>query len=83
MGQAFAADCVDISIRGDWEDVQVDLGLKPARETPRASISLFPTRDAPEQDKPRQEKSANKAAAKAKSRRKQAKASHKKNRRRK
>jgi len=33
--QAFAADSVETFITGDWEDVQVEMGLKAARETPR------------------------------------------------
>ena len=32
---AFAAGCVDISVSGDWEDVQVELGLARERTTPR------------------------------------------------
>lgn len=32
---AFAADRVEWSINGDWEDVQVALGLLPERRTPR------------------------------------------------
>jgi hypothetical protein len=47
MERSFAADRVDISIRGDWEDVQVDLGLKEARDTPQPNYSLFPMLDAP------------------------------------
>ncbi|NUO82991.1 DUF1186 domain-containing protein [candidate division KSB1 bacterium] len=35
MERAFAADCVDETIAGDWEDVQVDLGLLAARKTMR------------------------------------------------
>jgi hypothetical protein len=31
--RSFAADCVDESIAGDWEDVQIHMGLKEARET--------------------------------------------------
>ena len=30
MERAFAADRADLSIVGDWEDAQVDLGLKRA-----------------------------------------------------
>ena len=33
--RAFAAGCVDISVRGDWEDVQVELGLARERITPK------------------------------------------------
>ena len=34
MERAFVANLVDESLRGDWEEVQMDLGLKPFRETP-------------------------------------------------
>lgn len=33
--RAFAAGKVDLSLRGDWEDVQVDMGLLDARITPK------------------------------------------------
>ncbi len=41
--QAFATDSVDMSITGDWDDVQAALGLKPPKEMPIASTfeSLF------------------------------------------
>jgi hypothetical protein len=35
MEQAFAADAVDVSVCGDWEDVQIELGLLEGRITPR------------------------------------------------
>ena len=35
MEEAFAGGGVDLMVRGDWEDIQVDLGLLPARLTPR------------------------------------------------
>ncbi len=38
--QAFAAGRVDEAVRGDWEDIQVDLGLKAARETPKRNYVL-------------------------------------------
>jgi hypothetical protein len=38
---AFAAGRVDILIRGDWEDVQVDLGLLPARVPPRPRVDVL------------------------------------------
>lgn len=38
MEEAFAADRVDIALRGDWEDVQVDLGLLPERRTVRPPL---------------------------------------------
>lgn len=40
MARAFAAECVDLSVTGDWEDAQVELGLKPARDTPRPNYLL-------------------------------------------
>lgn len=33
--QAFAAEAVDYTVDGDWEDAQIALGLKEKRETPR------------------------------------------------
>jgi hypothetical protein len=79
MERAFAADRVDISIRGDWEDVQVELGLKAVRETPRPP--LFPMFDAAERDGSKRAGNAGKVAAKKKkAKRKQARASRKKNR---
>jgi hypothetical protein len=38
--QAFDADRVDMSIMGDWEDAQIELGLKSARERPRRPTPL-------------------------------------------
>ncbi|SFP96991.1 DUF1186 domain-containing protein [Pseudomonas borbori] len=35
MEQAFAADAVDMTVMGDWEDVQIELGLLERRLTPR------------------------------------------------
>jgi hypothetical protein len=84
MERALDADRVDLSIAGDWEDVQVELGLKATRETPRTYGPLFPMFDAPERDESHQGGNAKKAAAKKKkATRKQARASRKKNRRRK
>ena len=34
MAAAFAANAVDVSVGGDWEDMQVELGLIPERTTP-------------------------------------------------
>ena len=34
MERAFAADAVDLSVAGDWEEVQIQMGWKIARETP-------------------------------------------------
>jgi hypothetical protein len=46
MEAAHAADAVDISLCGDWEDVQVELGLLAERRTPRPRYGLgaFDTR---------------------------------------
>ncbi len=37
--QAFAANRVDLDIMGDWEDAQIELGLKSKRETPRPRLN--------------------------------------------
>jgi Protein of unknown function (DUF1186) len=79
MERAFAADRVDLSILGDWEDAQVSLGLKATRETPRPYGPFFQMFDAPERVEPRRGANAAKAAAKKKkAKRKQARASRKK-----
>ena len=36
--RALAADWVDESVAGDWEDVQIEFGLKEERETPRRPL---------------------------------------------
>jgi hypothetical protein len=83
MERAFAADRVDLSILGDWEDAQVRLGLKTTRETPRTYGPFFQMPDSPERDEPRRGKDTAKAAAKKKkAKRKQARASRKKHRKR-
>ena len=87
MERAFAADRVDLSILGDWEDAQVELGLKAARETPRTyrrHLSTFDAqeRDAPQRDEPRRGNATRAAATKKKAKRKQARASRKKQRKR-
>jgi len=33
--RAFAADCVDLSVMGDWEEAQIAFGVKDTRDTPR------------------------------------------------
>jgi preprotein translocase subunit SecA len=40
--QAFRLDAVDISIAGDLEDVEIDLGLRERRITPRPYYPLLP-----------------------------------------
>ena len=42
MEKAFAADRVDISVQGDWEDVQIRLGLLDERLTPAPDYHLLP-----------------------------------------
>ena len=81
--RAFEAGCVDLEMRGDWEDVQVDLGLKAKREHPRryGFFGPFGTRtpetadwgDAPGATQSGNEK--RKAKNKAKAKRRQAKKS--------
>lgn len=87
MERAFVGGDVDLMVVGDWEDVQVELGLKASRETPRARTfpMLFdaPRQDTRKHDASRRKTSADEPAAKAKSKRKQARAARKKNRKRK
>ena len=40
--RAYVADAVDISICGDLEDVEIELGLRSERSTPPPKIKLFP-----------------------------------------
>ncbi len=40
MEQAFAAQRVELVVVGDWEEVQIDLGLKTQRDTPRRNWAL-------------------------------------------
>jgi HEAT repeat protein len=80
MEAAFAAHAVDESVRGDWEDVMVDLSLMPERLTPlppppwigRMSVRALPP--------PAPSRCSGKAAAKAKNRRKAEKQARKRNR---
>jgi hypothetical protein len=41
MEQAFAAGRVDLFVGGDWEDTQIELGLKRARTTPSNYDEVF------------------------------------------
>lgn len=41
MESAFAGDRVDVIIRGDWEDVQVHLGLLAERTAPRKRLNVL------------------------------------------
>lgn len=81
--QAFASDKVDIWLRGDWEDVQIDMGLLDKRKTPRPSYkasSLWGNAATLPPDD-RRAKAKSKKSDKAK--RKAAKESSKRNRKRK
>jgi|GEM_PF-348126 len=40
LEKVFAAGCVDESVNGDWEDLQIELGLKTQREHPRKPNKL-------------------------------------------
>lgn len=55
MEEAFAADRVDISIQGDWEDVQILLGLLDERLTPAPEYHLLPGAWLPEPLVPQQQ----------------------------
>ncbi|HEX2080401.1 MAG TPA: hypothetical protein VHG08_22050 [Longimicrobium sp.] len=84
MQEAFENGVVDESVVGDWEDVQVELGLLARRTRPRSRFELGPDpvfRDF-EPAPVRAAQRSTKAAAKARNRRKTAKQSRKKNRRR-
>jgi hypothetical protein len=75
--RAFEADDVDMTISGDWEDAQVDLGLLEERITPRPSygpVSALPSPSA--SDRP-------KAKSTKQQKRKMQKQSRKQNRKRK
>lgn len=96
--EAFAADAVDVTIAGDWEDVQVDFGILEARITPKPNYMLqklfghaldgdSPERTDEETQAPVAKVSyqpvKSQSPHKRKAKRKQAKDSRKKNRRRK
>ena len=36
--RAFAAEVVDLALMGDWEDVQIEFGVKAERDTPRPKL---------------------------------------------
>ena len=77
MEQAFAADKVDISILGDWEDAQIALGLLDKRLTPPPEYVWLPESkiqeyEQAEAERRAQRKRQDQARAKAKAKRKQA-----------
>ncbi len=48
MEKVFASERVDISVQGDWEDVQILLGLLDERLTPAPKYQWFPELQVPE-----------------------------------
>jgi hypothetical protein len=79
IAAAFGADHVDIGIGGDLEDVEIELGVRNRRETPRKPSPLFKEfRRIASGVVKREEREA---AARAKRKKKAAKASRRKNRR--
>jgi hypothetical protein len=86
--RAFAEGYVDPMVMGDWEDVQVELGLKSAEEVApkqgrKWSESLLPSPQASETFTPASSQVTHKhKAAQKKAKSKMAKLSRKKNRRR-
>ena len=90
MERAFAADAVDLSVAGDWQEIQIQMGWKIARETPIPEGGWFGA-EAQRQDlieaaqraeKEQSRHLASKDKARAKAKRKQAKKSRQKNRKR-
>jgi len=84
--RAFAAKTVEESIVGDWEDIQIEFGLKAERETPRPNFFLenFPSEEefleVVTDEIKRLSLLDRKDAKKEKAKRKQAKKARKKNR---
>jgi hypothetical protein len=80
MAAAFEGDGVDLSVAGDWEDVQVQMGLLAERTTPRADNFPFELRSS---FSPPAEAASTRGRSgqKTKNRRKDAKAARKRNRR--
>jgi hypothetical protein len=88
MEQAFAAERVDPIVIGEWEDVQVELGLKATEEVEQSRSKRFPQTPLPSTARemsppqvPSRERHQ-REAARRKAKRKLAKQSRKKNRKR-
>lgn len=82
--RAFNADKVDESIVGDFEDVQVDLGVLAKRKTPQRPFRfLKPPIALAIEKRVAESRAAQKRAQKTKAKRKQEKASRRKNRKKK
>jgi len=80
--RAFTTDWIDESVAGDWEDVQIEFGLKEEREHPRQPSWLSPPLPTQGFDTSNVSAHQHKAKTKAQSKRKQQKKSRRKNRRR-
>jgi hypothetical protein len=81
--RALVADWIDESVAGDWEDVQIEFGLKEQRETPRRPLwSPPPLPPEPGFDSSNVIAHQHKAKTKARAKRKQEKKSRRKNRKR-
>ena len=48
--KAFLADCVDLAVQGDIEDVEIVLGIRMRRDTPAPKVQLIPGLDSLELD---------------------------------
>jgi Protein of unknown function (DUF1186) len=85
MEQAFQQKCVEESIVGDWDEVQVDLGLKTREEVPlkRYYLDPSPYRSPSESEFELGHSGGGVKKTKAKTKRKQQKESRKKNRKKK
>lgn len=93
MEQAFAEDRVDLSIAGDWDEVQVALGLKERSEVPERRWNNLETLFSPQPALPRHDEKTSLTAdgdseprkhhSNKKAKEKMAKQSRKKNRRKK
>jgi hypothetical protein len=93
MEKAFAADCVDISIQGDWEDTQIWMGLLEERQTPKPHYVWLPnpvasqprrsTQPSPEQAWKQEQKAERRQKGKRRAERKRQKQARKKQRKRK
>ncbi len=80
--QAYTSDCVDCFIQGDFEDVEISLGLKPERENKKTHSNFFENKILVSY-KSSTEGKVTKSEAKSKSKRNMQKQSRKKNKKRK
>jgi hypothetical protein len=81
--QAFAANCVDILVAGDVEDIKIELGLLTERITPKKRPFLFSEPDLIDSKHRINQPAKPSTAKKDKNKRKQEKKSRKKNRKKK